>query len=48
VQERELKAKAFAPPPEVKKPASVAPFGIRLGFNEVPFAGIFGSNRRSA
>lgn len=48
VQERELKAKSFAPPPETKKPASVAPFGIRLGFNEVPFAGIFGSNRRSA
>jgi hypothetical protein len=48
VQERELKVKSFAPPPEAKKPASVAPFGIRLGFNEVPFAGIFGSNRRSA
>lgn len=50
VQERELKAKAFAPPPAapVKKPASVAPFGLRLGLNEVPFSGIFGSNRRSA
>jgi uncharacterized protein (DUF3084 family) len=49
LRERELKVKAFTPPPAVtKKPASVAPFGIRLGFNEVPFAGIFGSNRRSA
>jgi len=49
VQERELKAKAFTPPPApAKKPASVAPFGLRLGFNEVPFSGIFGSNRRSA
>ncbi|MBI5424694.1 MAG: hypothetical protein HZA32_11480 [Opitutae bacterium] len=49
VQERELKARAFAPPPApVKKPASVAPFGLRLGLNEVPFSGIFGSNRRSA
>lgn len=49
LREREMKAKASAPPvPEPKKPASVAPFGLRLGFNEVPFAGIFGSNRRSA
>lgn len=51
VQEREWKAKSFAPPPApvpAKKPASVAPFGLRLGFNEVPFSGIFGSNRRSA
>ncbi|MBI2514319.1 MAG: hypothetical protein HYV96_20290 [Opitutae bacterium] len=49
MRERDLKVKAFAPPPaEAKKPASVAPFGIRLGFNEVPFAGLFGSNRRSA
>jgi chromosome segregation ATPase len=47
LRERELKAKSFAPPPAAtKKPASTSPF--RFGFNEVPFAGIFGSNRRSA
>jgi len=47
LRERELQAKQFAPPPAPpeKKPESAAPFGLRLGFNEIPFAGYF---RRSA
>lgn len=48
LRERELQAKSFAPPPVAKKPASVAPFGLRLGLNEVPFAGYFRPDRRSA
>ena len=48
LRERELQAKSFAPPPAAKKPASVAPFGLRLGLNEVPFAGYFRPDRRSA
>lgn len=47
LREREAVAKSFAPPPE-KKPASSAPFGLRLGLTEVPFAGYFRSQRRSA
>jgi len=47
LREREAAAKNFAPPPE-KKPASSAPFGLRLGLTEVPFAGYFRSQRRSA
>lgn len=50
LRERELKAKSFAPPPEIaaKKTASTTPFGLRLGLKEVPFAGYFRSDRRSA
>lgn len=47
LREREAAAKNFALPPE-KKPASTAPFGLRLGLTEVPFAGYFRSQRRSA
>lgn len=50
LRERELKAQSFPPPPAAvpKKTASASPFGLRLGFNEVPFAGYFRSDRRSA
>lgn len=47
LREREAAARQFAPPPE-NKPASRAPFGLRLGFAEMPFAGLFRSQRRSA
>ena len=46
VRERDFKVRAFEAPP--KKASSSSPFGIRLGFNEVPFAEYFRSQRKSA
>lgn len=48
LREREAKAKAFEVPPAAKRSGSLAPFGLRLGLNEVPFAEYFRSQRRSA
>lgn len=46
VRERESTVRAFEAPP--KKAAPAAPFGLRWGLNELPFAEYFRSQRRSA
>ncbi|MBI2518679.1 MAG: hypothetical protein HYV95_17530 [Opitutae bacterium] len=44
-REKDLAAKAFAPPPRAAKPDGQY---IRIGLNEIPFVDLFRSHRRSA